>query len=177
MSWKNVKDHYRIGHQVQIRESRICIGSPYISDLIRVTFEGQVSWGNLGPAHENAELMRYHAEMTADLAKLRALIAEPDTFAASITVYTYDGPHILKKQCEKLGWPNCTHDGLMMYENTFSTNMGQVIAWAKRDANSGVKWAHEAVAKAEKDLAKRRAQLAKEEADLLQLETDFPSCA
>jgi hypothetical protein len=176
MSWKNVQDHYRIGHQVQIRDGRICIGSAYISDLIRVTFDGVVTWGNLGPSN-NAALARYHAEMTADPAKLRELIAAPDVFAASIPVYTYDGGTIIEKHCEDLGWPNCTHDGLMMYENTFSTDKAWVVARAKRNAECGIEAWRDNLAQAEKRVATCLAQLAEDEANLAKLETDFPSRA
>lgn len=68
MAWKNIKDHYRIGHIVQIRNGLITIGSSFVHDLIRVTLDGKVSWGNLG-ASKNDDLARYYAEMTADLWK------------------------------------------------------------------------------------------------------------
>jgi hypothetical protein len=90
MSWKNIKDHYQIGHIVQIREGKITIGSAYVHDLIRITFDGEVSWGSLGPRHEG-DLARYHKEMTADPAKLRELIESEDSFTASLPVFTYDG--------------------------------------------------------------------------------------
>lgn len=174
MSWKNVKDHYRIGHQVQIREGRICIGSPYIHDIIRVSLDGVVTWGNLG-ASSNGDLARYYAEMTADPAKLRELIAAPDTFTASIPVYTYDGGTIIEKQCEVFGWPNCTHDGMMMYENTFSADKAKVIAAAKRSAALGVKAWLDNIKEAEARLAKCRAHLAEEEAALAKLNADYPN--
>ena len=30
MGWKNIKEHYRIGHTVHVTDKGICIGSPYI---------------------------------------------------------------------------------------------------------------------------------------------------
>ncbi len=175
MSWKNVKEHYRIGHQVQIREGCICIGSAYISDLIRVAFDGTVTWGKLGPARQNDDLLRYYDEMTESRAYLRELIARPDTFTASIPVYTYDGGNIIEKQCEALGWPNCTHDGLMMYENTFSTDKAKIVAIAKRNAACGVKMLKERIVEEEKRMDELRRSLASDEADLAKLNADYPN--
>ena len=42
MGWKNVKEHYRIEHQVQVRAGRICIGSPYISEIIVIGADGML---------------------------------------------------------------------------------------------------------------------------------------
>jgi hypothetical protein len=176
MSWKNVRDHYRIGHQVQINDGRICIGSPYIYDLIRVSLDGAVSWGNLGPSN-NPDLARYYAEMTADPVKLRELVTTPDTFTASIPVFTYDGGEIIEKQCETLGWPNVTHDGLMMYANTFSADKATVVAWAKRNADLGIESARRRIEEAETDLLQARTQLALEEADRAELEADYPAAS
>lgn len=173
MSWKNIKDHYNIGHIVQIREGRICIGSSYVSDLIRVTFDGQVSWGNLGRG-SNADLCRYYDEMMADLKKVKKLIETPDSFAISLPVYTYDGGQILEKQCEAYGYPNVTHDGMLMYENTFSADQKQVIAWAKRNAFCGVKNWRRRIAEAGKALEEKRECLARKEADLAALESSYP---
>jgi hypothetical protein len=174
MGWKNLKEQYKIGHTVQIREGRICIGSSYISDLLRVSFDGQVTWGNLGPSTSNDDLMRYHAEMTADLAKVKSLIDAPDTFAQSLLVYTYDGGQILEKQCEAYGYPNVTHDGFLMYENSFSADKAKVVSWAKHNAFLGIKGWKRNIAEAEKALEEKRSYLAQEEADFAKLNADYP---
>lgn len=166
--WKNIKDHYRIEHIVQILDGAICIGSPYISDLIKVSFDGAVSWGSLGPSH-NDDLARYYTELIADPAKLRSLIDAPNTFVQSLTVFTYDGAEIIEKQCEKLGWPNVTHDGCLQYENTFSSDRDKVVKWAKENAGYGIKSAVRRVGELEADLAKARRWLAEETAILEKL--------
>jgi len=174
MGWKNVRDHYGIKHIVQIREGRIAVGTRYVHDLIRVEFNGTVAWGCLRPSR-NDELARYHAEMTADLAKLRELIETPDTFAASLPVYTYDGGEIVEKQCEEYGWPNCTHDGEVMFDNTFSADKAKVVAWAKRDAELGVKFALESIEDAETRLAEIRLRHEQHKRDVAKLEADHPA--
>lgn len=173
MSWKNLKDHYRIGHIVQIRDGLIAIGSGYVSDLIRVTFDGKVSWGNLG-ASSNDELARYYAEMTADLAKLKELIDASDTFAESLVVYTYEGGEILEKQCEAYGWPNVTHDGLVMYENSFSADKLKVVKWAKRNADCGIQSGDRRLKEVREELAKIEIWRSEYVADLAQLNADYP---
>jgi hypothetical protein len=76
--------------------------------------------------------------MEADPATLKRLVSSPDTFEKSIRVYTYEGAEILEKFCETPGWPNVTHDGEMMYDNTFSTDRDTVVEWAINNARAGV---------------------------------------
>lgn len=158
MGWKAIRDHYRIEHIVQVCEGKILIGSPYISSLLVVKPDGAVVWGELGPSSNDA-LARYKREMDADPAKLRDLLAAPDTFSASITVYTYDGAEIIEKQCEVVGWPNCTHEGEMMYENTHFADRASAVKCATDNARARVEWLTESVADTERDLAKKRGWL------------------
>lgn len=166
MGWKNVKEHYKISHIVGIYEGHICIGSPYIHDIIRINTDGKIvkeygdSWA------QNEDLLRYMKEMKADQAKLKELIDAPDTFQKSIKVYTYDGAEIIEKECEEVGWPNVTHDGLVMFENTFSTNREQVVKWARRSLESGIEWRENRIAEQEQDLKNSQTELAKDKAEL-----------
>ena len=173
MGWKNIKDHYRIGHIVQIRDGIIAIGSSYVFDLIRVSFDGKVSWGNLG-ASNNGDLARYHAEMTADLGKLKELLQAPDTFATSLTVWTYDESEIQEKQCEAYGYPNITHDGLLMYENTFSADRDKVVSWAKQNSACAIKSYKRLVKEAYDRLIQTNQWLGESQAHLAKLEAEFP---
>lgn len=172
MSWKNVKEHYRIGHIVRITSEGICIGSPYISNLIVIGLDGVLK--KRGTLRSNQDLTRYVAEMDADPAKLKALVESSDVFGDSVVVYTYDGGTILEKKCEAVGWPNVTHDGCLMYENMFSSDKAQVVRWAKRNAALGVKEVTRRVAEIEADLANVRGRLQSEIADLAALERDYP---
>lgn len=167
MGWKNVKEHYKIGHIVQVTEQGICIGSPYISNLICIRY-GKPTWGKLGPS-SNADLARYFSEMEADPAKLKALIDTPDTFEKSIFVYTYDGSEIQEKQCEEFGWPNVTHDGLLMYENTFSCDRDEVVRWAIRNAECSIEAITVQIDGMREDLAERQERLATRQRDLQNL--------
>jgi hypothetical protein len=152
MSWKNVKDHYRIGHAVQVTSKGICIGSPYIHDLIVISRDGVVT-KRYEDRRSNEDLWRYQQEFDADPALLKRLVQSPDAFTASITVYTYDGGDIIEKKCEVVGWPNVTHDGDMMYENTFSSDRAKIVETAKRNADAGIEMADDRIAELKKDLA------------------------
>lgn len=175
MGWKAVKDHYPIGHLVQVRDGRICIGSGYVYDLLHIDSDGSVAWGKLGPSDNHSDLQRYFAEMTADVAKLRELIETPDAFARSLVVYTWDGGQIIEKRAEALGWPNCTHDGELMYENTFSTDKETVVGWAKRSAELGIEAAQGSLHEALNRVLQCRSSLARERFELAQLDADYPT--
>lgn len=160
MGWKNVKEHYRIDHQVEVTEEGICIGSPYVHALIIISSDG-ILIKEYDRTH-NDKLMRYQAEMKADPAKLRELIALPDTFNASIPVYTYRGAQIIEKRCEELGWPNVTHDGDMMYQNTFFSNREDAIEAARTNCAA-------AILLRRMEISDQRQRMAKSEARLQEL--------
>lgn len=174
MGWKNLKDHYRIGHIVQITEEGICIGSGYIHDLIVIGLGGDIKKRYGDRLSSNQDLDRYQQEMDADPATLRALVQSPDTFSAAIPVYTYDGAVILEKQCETPLYPNVTHDGCLMYENTFSTDKAEVVEWAKQNSEAAIRCVNEGIQRLEHELAAARTELAPHRASRSQLESNYP---
>lgn len=173
MGWKTLKQHYRIGHAVQVVPDKgICIGSPYIHDLIVIGVDGQIIKADYGRVNE--DLRRYMAEFKSDPDRLREVIQATDTFEKAITVYTWDGANILEKKCEKLGWPNVTHDGAMMYANTFSDDKNTVVKWAKENARGGIKWKMERVEDIKKQLSEMESLLAESRDHLKKLEAQYP---
>lgn len=171
MGWKKIKEHYRIEHFVQVTEEGICIGSPHIHNIIVISMDGKIikPYDN----HGNEDLVRYMTEIKADPEKFRKLVQEPDVFDKSITVYTYDGGKIIEKKCEVLGWPNVTHDGDMMYKNTFSDNKQKVVKWAIEDAQISIdKW-QERIEERKRDLAKAQDCLVKAWNDLELLKSEY----
>lgn len=174
MGWKNLKNHYRISHIVQITEQGICIGSGYIHDLIVIGLDGDIKKRYGDRLSSNADLARYQQEMDADPATLRALVQSPDTFSTGIHVYTYDGGAILEKQCETPLYPNVTHDGCLMYENTFSTDKDEVVEWAKRNCDAAIRCVNESIQRLEHELAAARTELTQHQANRSQLEGEYP---
>lgn len=175
MGWKAVKQHYRITHIVHMTPEGLCVGSDYITDLIVIGRDGAVSKRYDG--RSNADLLRYQTEFDADPEKLRELFAMEDQFAAAIKVYTYAGAQILEKYCEATGYPNVTHDGCLIYENTFSTDRDQVVSWAKRNAALGVKYTEKSVRDLERQLATFKQRLVRERSQLADLCTEYPNVA
>lgn len=170
MGWKAIRDHYRIEHIVQVTSAGICIGSPYIHDIIVISIDRGEIIRRWGTPHRGS-LGRYLEEMDADPGKLAELAAVEDHFERSITVYTYEGASILEKQCEELGWPNVTHDGLIQFENTFSADRAEVVEWAISNAKAGVENASQMVRDLQTDLERARERLAQKMADHLHLTT------
>jgi hypothetical protein len=171
MGWKNIKEAFRIKHTVSVTDAGICIGSHYIHDIIVIRPNGVIAKSYKDSFTINEDLDRIQGELgrTSPM-RLRELIQAPDTFAASIPVYTYDGGEILTKYCEEPGWPNVTHDGDIMYENGYSTDRAQVIEWAKQNARLGVKFAREREDELKSKLAECLKTIAECQADLSNLE-------
>ncbi len=175
MGWKNIKEHYRIGHHVQVVPGKgICIGSGYIHDIIVLSQNGECLKRYSGP---NEDLKRYQAEMDADPTKIATLIAEPDVFNKSLPVFTYDDGVIIECACEEYGWPNCTHDGRMMYENTFSPNKDQVIKWALQDLACGIKHRVSEAEQLQSDLERVRARISADTEAYESLSQRYPHIA
>jgi len=180
MGWKAIKEYYGIKHHVAYYPGKgICIGSNYVHDLITIDIEtGKLTPSIIFKPNDERDihdvLQGYWDVMTADPRKLLELLKQEDVFERSITVYTYDGGNILEKYCEELGWPNVTHDGLPMYDNTYSTDKDKVIFWAKRNASAGVRTMARRIKEIKADLLKAENLLNSEKADLKKLKTDYP---
>ncbi|MBU9200310.1 hypothetical protein KTD31_02950 [Burkholderia multivorans] len=175
MGWKAVKDHYRIGHHVQVNEKGICIGSGYIHDIIVVSLAGEIvkPYGR----ESNEDLARYEAEMRADPAKLRALVAQADVFGDTMPVYTFDGARIIEKRCEVFGYPHATTDGDCMYENRFFRTRDEAIRAALQSAHSGVAGWGQAVEEARRRLADVESHFVQVKGELEALTAQFPEAA
>lgn len=173
MGWKNIKEKFGIQHHVQVTERGVCIGSGYVSDLVTIN----MATGSIEESRTFSGFLKenYPALLEASPQELVRLIAEPDTFTAAIPVYTYDESEIIEKRCEVLGWPNVTHDGCMMFANTFSTDKDEVVRWAKTNIACAVEGTHRRVAEVEQELARLRAQLAGYEDEQAKLQASYPA--
>lgn len=156
MGWKTLKQHFGIEHIVQVTEKgSICIGSGYIHNLVEIDPKTGKVHGDDGFLRQ-----RYPELLVTAPAEIVKLIEAQDVFGASVPVFTYRESEIIEKRCEEPGWPNVTHDGCVMYENTFSTDKAKVIQWAHRSAELRVKYTKEQISRVESDLAALQKQLA-----------------
>ncbi len=172
MGWKTLKERFGITHIVQVRNGKICIGSGYVHDL--ATVDGETGGVSENPTFGGFLGREYPALRDASSDEVLLAVNAKDEFVSAEVVYTYDGGKILEKRCEQLGWPNVTHDGMLMYENNFSAEKDVVVEWAKRNATHGVSFARRALAEAEKDLLDRQADLARCEAELAEIQAAYP---
>jgi len=173
MGWKKLKEHYQIGHYVQVTEEGICIGSGYIHNIIVIGTDGVVR--KRYDDRSNDDLIRYQREIDDTPPEvLRQLIQSPDTFTSSLIVYTYDGGDIIEKLCENLGWPNVTHDGEMMHDNEFSTDKATVVEWAKRNADAAIRIISERIEEVDKQALDLRSKLSSFKASRAKLDDIYP---
>lgn len=136
MGWKAFKHHYRIAHIVHVTDRGLCIGSPYIHDIIVVGTHGSLvkryEWSG------NSDLERYQREIEADPSLALKLMQTDDVFQKSVTVYTWSDGVVIEKQAEEVGWPNATHDGQLMYDNMFTDDPQKAARRAKEEAMAEV---------------------------------------
>jgi hypothetical protein len=171
MGWKSLKERFGITHIVQVVGKNLFIGSGYVHDLVTIDIL-------TGKVTENSTFKRFLSETYPDLLKappeeIINLLEKQDTFTQSIAVYTYDGGNIIEKQCETPGWPNVTHDGFVMYDNTFSTNKEEVVLWAKRNTSLAIKHTLERIQEKEENLRTLRVQLDEYKSDQLKLDEKY----
>lgn len=115
MGWKLLKQYFEIKHIVQVDDGQIKIGSGYVSDLALI----DMKTGKLTrkPGWERS-LEEYEALLNASPEEILALLNEPDQFERSLPVYIVSDAKVIEEQYEVFGYPNLTHSGRLMYENT-----------------------------------------------------------
>lgn len=176
MGWKNLKQAFDIGHIVHVTPQGISIGSPYLPQVLVIDpANGRIIKGEDPFWLRNEDVRRYHADLSADPARVLALIQAPDTFATSLSVYTYSGAEIIEKYCEAYDFPNVTHDGVLMHDNTFSSSKDVVIGWAKRNAEACLEWTESEIARLQAEIHKATTWQAKHRNERALLEMAYPS--
>jgi|TARA_Y100001934_G_C12387159_1_gene797212 hypothetical protein len=138
MGWKTLKETFGIAdHIVCVTEQGVCIGSVFVHNLIVV--DPLTGVCNEPGGIKGLLAAKYPALANAAPEEVLACLKAQDTFSASIPVYTTENDQVVVKHCETPGWPNVTHDGLLMHKNVFSHDRSKVVAWLKtelqRDAN------------------------------------------
>jgi hypothetical protein len=171
MGWKSFKEHFKIEHIVQVKDAGICIGSGYVSELVTVNVATGVVMEN--STFSGFLSKHYPALLSASAEEILHLINAEDSFSASVPVYTYDGGKIVEKLCEQPGYPHVTHDGHLMYENTYSTDKDQVVRWAKRNAEAGITSFIRCIERTQKELAEQTAELEACKRDLAELNAAY----
>lgn len=144
MGLKLLKETFNIRHMVQLTseypktEKYIAIGSQYIHDIIIINKDYSVQWNTR--ESDNVDLVRYFKELTeaSKSANLQMIIESEDIIENPIPVWTYKNGKIIKKYCEKFGWPEITIDGELMYENTFFLTRKETLKACRKDCRAYV---------------------------------------
>jgi hypothetical protein len=179
MGWKNVKEYYRLDYLVQVRrDGRITIGTTHYQSMIEIGADSRIiSYFN--PIDDHVD--RCVQEMLADPEKLKELILTPDTFSVSIPVYSCIGSKIIKEFCEKLGYPNVTHEGYLMLDAAYSTDIEELVRRTKKhkareigDLKKQLGEKKQEMETLKKDLANIRKYLPELLQDLAKLQFDYP---
>ena len=140
---KNLINAYDIKHIVCVQKRNgkeaICIGSPYISDIIVIGMDGTLIKPYKTDSYSpNEDLVRYMKEFTADPEKLKRIVQSKDTFEKLTSVWIYEKNRIFKKQCENVGYPYTTTDGVLMYNNTTFTTKKEALLYARQ--SNKIEW-------------------------------------
>ena len=112
-----------------------------VDDCIRLAGCVPLNMSLITPG-ENSEIGQLAARIKADEKNgvLRALIDEPDTFARNLPVFTIDRWAVKEELCEEYGWPNTTHSGAIMYENTYFRTRAEAYAYLLKETKAGVRY-------------------------------------
>lgn len=160
MGWKTFKEHFNISHTVHVTEEGLCIGSPYINSLVVISIEtGAIKKDGCVSSFLN----EYYPEIkkSSPAKRLRYFRVE-DIFNDVLSVFTYSKDKIIEKKAEKMGWPNVTTEGQIMYDNTFFKTKKEAIREATSDNEATLKW--------------RQDKLIKLKSEILEVEKEIHRC-
>lgn len=125
------------GYTVHETHDKICIASPMCSDLLAINKETLKLTYALDTFREGRKALKSEG-LTAIWDKLEELIKSGeikyyidgcDELKNPIPIYSIRDGNLIIKYTEELGWPNITHDGELMYENSFFKTKEEAIKY------------------------------------------------
>ena len=176
MGHKLFKEKFNIEHNVHIENNHLLIGSPLCSDLVRIDINtGKIIKDGICrlPGERGFLEEYYPSVLNISDQERRDIILKEDTFEKSIDVFTYKyGVGVVKKQAEKFGYPNRTHDGEIMYENNFFKTYEEALDYGINEISISVKWEKQEIQEKEKSLLKSKKNLEKYSKHLKELKKE-----
>lgn len=166
MGWKTFKQKCQIEHIVHISKEHLCIGSSYSPEIVQIDLNN----GKYTQDSDMDFLKRNYPllyQMNSD--EILELIRTPDVFNENIKVYLIVGgkfAKIIERECEAFGYPNCTHDGILMYDNTSFTERKDAIKYCIKDVGLALKHYQDYSKKVKKELSELEEDLKKGEVEL-----------
>jgi hypothetical protein len=134
MGIKELKKRFDIKHIVHKRDGNIYIGSPYVSELIKICPGGNITCSSIVTPgkHEIGKL--YSTLISTDKKILLEIINTPDNFTGLKAVYREsESGKIVKEYCEEFGFPNSTTAGELMYDNVHFASRSAALQKAIRN--------------------------------------------
>lgn len=172
MGWKVFKDKFGIKHNIDSDGDFLLIGSGMVSNLVTVNVK-------TGKVAENSTfsgliLKNYPELQKASAQDILAALQQQDVFEKNIPIFSFDDNGIIEDLCEEPGYPNTTHQGRLIYENTFFLERNKAVASAMEELTLWISLQEREIVKTEEELLSRREKLAKSQADLVALENAYP---
>lgn len=172
MGWKTFKDRFNILETFEWRGEKLLFSNSIYESLAIVDLKtGEVI---PHPYHPTFLSDNYPEICQTPAEEILAMFNAEDKFEASIPVYTYSGGDIIEKFCEKPGWPNFTHDGLLMYANRYSIKKDRVVIAAKADNDAGISLITSRIEQLKSELEAANAKLIELNANKEKLDRDYP---
>lgn len=172
MGFKAFKDHFGIeNHIVSIQDGVLHIGSDFVSRL--VGFDMQTGKVLINDAFSGFLSKQYPEILNCTDEERLALIQTQDQFKQSIPVYTSLNGQIIEKKCEALGFPNVTHDGEIMYENSHFSNEADAVKYEQLNLQCKIEIQQSSISDLEAKLAEKKRNLAETKKQLDQLNSTY----
>jgi hypothetical protein len=162
MGWKSFKSFYGIEHIVHIRGDFLLVGSIYIPDAI--TFSVKTGDIHRGSSISDSLFKKYDRLKNSSSPERLSLIGSRDIFSESnpIFYYSHRQNKIIEDFTEKYEWPNVTHKGSLIYENTHFKTKKEALAYAIRERELSLEYIEKIITDAEKDILDQRKEHKKE---------------
>lgn len=141
MGWKTVKEHFGIDSIVSVgipasgeEPSTMYVGGGYLTELVEIDM--RTGKAMIKPGFESISTDEYKDLLHATPELLLELINKEDEFERSLPVYSEVHGEVREFYCEALGWPNTTHEGYLMFENTFFPDRKSCLEYVVEDAET-----------------------------------------
>ena len=146
------------GYLVHYSGNKVCIGSGYISELITVDGTTLNLRCSLIPnnrsalRHDELEFIWDKLEELIKNGKMRDIINGNDPTDDMIPVYSVDEGELIEEYTDKIEWPNITHTGKLIYQNTHFTNKKDALKNGIKNHNLHIEYINECINNTKKDL-------------------------
>ena len=147
------------------------VGSPYVHDIfclykddLRIT-KGRYDNSSIGTNDELDRILT-KLESLVESGEIQDILDGDDEIEDGITVYSVKRGDLVVSTTDEFGWPNVTHDGVLMYENTHFLTAREAIERGMANAVAGVSLCADGLAMAINGV-QERIDILKEERDKL----------